>query len=66
MTHGAVHANADRVTPYVPYHSLPSAGQALVVVPRISLERFDRRAFSCAGHSLGNSLLLHLRTQCVS
>jgi len=31
---------------YVPYRTLRSADQALVVVPRIKLDRFGRRTFS--------------------
>ena len=66
--HSAVHANiprylADRITPYVPHRSLRSADQALVCVPRVNLKRFGRRAFSCAGPTLWNSLPFYLRKQ---
>ena len=66
--HGAIHANtprylADRVSAYVPSRSLRSADMSLLVVPRVILERFGRRAFSCAGPSLWNSLPCVLRTQ---
>ena len=52
--HGAIHATtprylADRVSAYVPSRSLRLADQSLLVVPRVILERFGRRAFSCAG-----------------
>ena len=40
---------ADRVSAYVPSRSLRSADMSLLVVPRVNLERFGRRAFSCAG-----------------
>ena len=68
LMHGAVHANtprylADRISPYVPCRSLRSADQSLIVVPRVNLERLGRRAFSCAGPTLWNSLPLGLRTQ---
>ena len=71
MMHSTLHANsarylADRVTVSVPYRSLCSSDQALVAVPRINLDRFGRRAFSCAGPSRWNSLPLHLRAQTVS
>jgi len=36
---------AGHVTTYVPYRSLCSTDQTLVVVPRINLERFSRQAF---------------------
>ena len=39
------------------------ADMSLLVVPRVNLERFGRRAFSCAGPSLWNSLPCVLRTQ---
>ena len=66
--HSSVHANiprylADRITPYVPHRSLRSADQALVCVPRVNLKRFGRRAFSCAGPALWNSLSFYLRKQ---
>ena len=66
--HGAIHDNtprylADRVSAYVPSRSLRSADQSLLFVPRINLERFGRRAFSCAGPSLWNSPPLVLRTE---
>ena len=68
LVHGAIHANtprylADRVSAYVPCRSLRSADQSLLVVPRVNLERFRRRAFSCAGPSLWNSLPLVLRAE---
>ena len=68
LMHGAVHANtprylADRISPYVPCRSLHSADQSLIVVPRVNLERLGRRAFSCAGPALWNSLPIGLRTQ---
>ena len=50
-----------RAIAYVPYRSLHSTDQALIVVPRNNLEYFGRRAFSCA--RLWNSLPLLLRTQ---
>ena len=53
---------AESVTAFVPYRSLLSA----LVMPVINMERFGRRAFSCTGHSLWNSLLLHLRSHRVS
>ena len=66
--HGAVHANtpcylADRISPYVPCRSLRSADQSLIVVPRVNLERLGRRAFSCAGPTVWNTLPIGLRTQ---
>ena len=50
--HGAIHANtprylADRVYAYIPSRSLRSADMSLLVVPRVNMERFGRRAFSC-------------------
>ena len=68
LVHGAIHANtprylADRVSAYVPCRSLRSTDQSLLVVPRVNLERFGRRAFSCAGPSLWNALPLVLRTE---
>ena len=68
LMHGAVHANtpcylADRISPYVPCRSLRSADQFLIVVPKVNLERLGRRAFSCAGPTLWNSLPIGLRTQ---
>ena len=68
LVHGAIHVNtprylADRVSAYVPSRSLRSTDQSLLVVPRVNLERFGRRAFSCAGPSLWNSLPLVLRTE---
>ena len=68
LVHGAIHANtprylADRVSAYVPSRSLRSTDQSLLVVPRVNLERFGRRAFSCAGPSLWNALPLVLRTE---
>ena len=67
LVHGAIHANnprylADRVSAYVPCRSLRSTDQSLLVVPSVNLERFGRRAFSCAGPSLWNPLPLVLRT----
>ena len=64
----SIHANtprylADRVSAYVPSRSLRSSDQSLLVVPMVNLERFGRRAFSCAGPSLWNSLPLVLRTE---
>ena len=58
LMHGAIHANtprylADRVSAYVPSRSLRSADMSLLVVPRVNLERFGRRAFSCAGPPCG-------------
>ena len=66
--HGAIHTNTprylvDRVSAYIPSCSLRSADQSLLVVPRVNLKRFGRRAFSCAGPSLWNSLTRALRTQ---
>ena len=43
-------------------HALVTS-QSLAAVPRINLERYGRRAFSCAGPSLWNALPLGLRTQ---
>ena len=68
LMHGAIHANtprylADRVSAYVPSRSLRSADMSLLVVPRVNLERFGRRAFSCAGPSMWNSLPCVLQTQ---
>ena len=68
LMHGAIHANtprylADRVSAYVPSRSLRSADMSLLAVPRVNLERFGRRAFSCAGPSLWNYLPCVLRTQ---
>ena len=37
--------------------------KSLAVVPKINLERYGRRAFSCAGPTLWNALPLNLRTQ---
>ena len=53
LVHGATHSNtprylADRVSAYAPSRSLRSADQSLLIVPRVNLERFGRRAFSCA------------------
>ena len=46
-----------------PPRTLRSGTQSLAAVPRINLERYGRRAFSCAGPSLWNALPLGLRTQ---
>ena len=48
--HGVVPANnprhlAGRVSTFVPHCSLRSTDQALVVIPRINMERLGRRAF---------------------
>ena len=48
---------------YTPARTLRSESQSLAVVPRINLERYGRRAFSCAGPTLWNALPLNLRTQ---
>ena len=45
LVHGAIHANtprylADRVSANVPWRSLRSSDQSLLVVPRVNLERF--------------------------
>ena len=68
LMHGAVHNNtprylSDRISTYAPPRTLRSGTQSLAAVPRINLERYDRRAFSCAGPSLWNALPLGLRTQ---
>ena len=57
LMHGAVHNNtprylSDRISTYAPPHTLRSGTQSLAAVPRINLERYGRRAFSCAGPSL--------------
>ena len=54
---------SDRISTYAPPHTLRSGTQSLAAVPRINLERYGRRAFSCAGPSLCNALPLGLRTQ---
>ena len=56
LMHGAVHNStpryvSDRVSIYAPSRSLHSGTQSLAIVPRINLERYGRRAFSCAGPS---------------
>ena len=68
LMHGAVHNNtprylSDRISTYAPPRNLRSGTQSLAAVPRINLERYGRRAFSCAGPSLWNALPLGLRTQ---
>ena len=68
LMHGAVHNNtprylSDRISTYAPHRTLRSGTQSLAAVPRINLERYGRRAFSCAGPSLWNALPLGLRTQ---
>ena len=65
---GAVHNStpryvSDRVSIYAPSRSLRSGTQSLAVVPRINLECYGQRAFSCAGPSLWNALPLDLRTE---
>ena len=54
---------SDRISTYTPARTLRSESQSLAVVPRINLERYGRRAFSCAGPTLWNALPLNLRTQ---
>ena len=54
---------SDRISTYAPPRTLRSGTQSLAAVPRINLERYGRRAFSCAGPSLWNALPLGLRTQ---
>ena len=44
-----------------PRQSLRSAGGLLLEVPKVNLERFDRRAFACAGPTLWNKLLRNMR-----
>ena len=66
--HGDVHANtprylADRISPYVPCHSIRSTDHSLIVVPKVNLERLGRRAFSCEYPSVWNTLPIGLRTQ---
>ena len=71
LVHGAIHANtprylADPVSAYYTFHAAVFArliSLSLIVIPRVNLERFGRRAFSCAGPSLWNSLPLVLRTE---
>ena len=69
LMHGAVHNYStplylsDRISTYTPARTLRSESQSLAVVPRINLERYGRRAFSCAGPTLWNALPLNLRTQ---
>ena len=68
LMHGAVHNSTplylpDRISTYTPARTLRSESQSLAVVPRINLERYGRRAFSCAGPTLWNALPLNLRTQ---
>ena len=68
LMHGAVHNRtprylSDRIVPHAPSRSLRSATKSLVAVPRINLERYGRRSFSCAGPTLWNALPLGLRTQ---
>ena len=68
LMHGAVHNStplylSDRISTYTPVRTLRSESQSLAVVPRINLERYGRRAFSCAGPTLWNALPLNLRTQ---
>ena len=41
---------------YAPRRCLRSAGGLLLVVPRVNLERFGRRAFACASPTLWNKL----------
>ena len=48
---------------HAPSRTLRLATQSLVGVPRINLECYGRRSFSCAGPSLWNALPLGLRTQ---
>ena len=65
---GAVHNStprylADRISTYAPSRTLRLGTQSLTVVPRINLDRYGRRAFSCDGPSLWNTLPLDLRTQ---
>ena len=62
LMHGAVHNGtpqylSDRISTF------RSESQSLAVVPRINLEHYGRRAFSCAGPTLWNALPLNLRTQ---
>ena len=68
LMHSAVHNStprypSDRVSIYAQSRSLRSGTQSRAVVPRINLERYGRRAFSCTGPSLWNALPLDLRTQ---
>ena len=53
---------ADRISAYVPRRSLRSADFSLLAVPKVSLERFGRRAFSCAVPSPRKALPLKLGT----
>lgn len=46
---------------YAPRRTLRSGGGLLLNVPRVTLERYGRRAFACAGPTLWNSLPLELR-----
>ena len=67
LMHGAVHNRtprylSDRIVQHAPSRSLRSATKSLVAVPRINLERYGRRSFSCAGPTLWNALPLGLRT----
>ena len=66
--HGAVHNGtprylSDRISTYTPARTLRSESQSLAFVPRINLEHYGRRAFSCAGPTLWHALPLNLRTQ---
>ena len=68
LMHGAVHNGtphylSDRISTYTPARTLRSESQSLAVVPRINLEHYGRRAFSCAGPTLWNALPVNLRTQ---
>ena len=68
LMHGAVHNStlqylSDRISTYTPARTPRSESQSLAVVPRINLEHYGRRAFSCAGPTLWNALPLNLRTQ---
>ena len=61
LMHGAVHNRtpryiSDRIVTHAPSRSLRSATNSLVAVPRINMERYGRRSFSCAGPSLWNAL----------
>ena len=46
---------------HAPRRSLRSAGGLLLEVPKMNLERFGRRAFSCAGPTLWNKLPRNMR-----
>ena len=68
LMHRAMHNCApcylsDRISTYPPSRTLRLQTQSMAVVPRINLERYGRRAFSCAGPSMWNTLPLDLRTQ---